>query len=198
MAPMTLLSAVARSWWMFALRGVVAVLFAICAFIWPGLTLGVLILLWGAFAVVDGVVAIASGISGRWWAHAAFGVLGVAAGMIALFRPGITAFALLMVIAAWAIVRGAFEIVAAIRLRKELTGEWLLVLAGIASIGLGILMVLFPGAGALAVVWLIGLQALIAGILLIALGLRLRRIGSQGGPFRMGLDEPSSGPRIHA
>jgi uncharacterized membrane protein HdeD (DUF308 family) len=198
MAPISLLAAVARSWWILALRGVVAVLFAICAFIWPGLTLGVLVLLWGAFAVVDGVVAIASGISGRWWAHAAFGVLGVAAGMIALFRPGITAFALLMVIAAWAIVRGAFEIAAAIRLRKELTGEWLLVLAGIASIGLGILMVLFPGAGALAVVWLIGLQALIAGILLIALGLRLRRIGSQGGPFRMDLDEPSSGPRIHA
>lgn len=193
-----LLFAISRSWWVLALRGAVAVLFAICAFLWPGLTLGVLVLLWGAFAVVDGIVAIASGISGRWWAHAAFGVLGVAAGLIALVRPGITAFALLMVIAAWAIVRGTFEIAAAIRLRKELTGEWLLILSGAASIGLGFLMVLFPGAGALALVWLIGLQALIAGVLLIALAFRVRRIRSEGGPFRLDADERSAGPRVRA
>ena len=193
-----LLLAVSRSWWMLVLRGVLAILFAICAFIWPGLTLGVLVLLWGAFAVVDGVVAIASGISARWWTLAGFGVLGVAAGLIALFRPGITALVLLMVIAAWAIVRGVFEIIAAIRLRKELTGEWLLIVAGIASIALGILMVLFPGAGAVALVWIIGLQALIAGVLLTALGLRLRRISRGGGPFRIDVDEPSAGPRVRA
>jgi uncharacterized membrane protein HdeD (DUF308 family) len=196
---MPILAGVARNWWVLALRGLLAVLFAFCAFIWPGLTLGVLVLLWGAFAIVDGVIAIAAGASTRWWSQVFFGVLGVVAGLIALFMPGITALALLMVIAAWAIVRGVFEIVAAIRLRKELTGEWLLILAGAVSVAFGVLMVLYPAAGALAVVWLIGLQALMAGIFLFALAFRLRGISKEVGTFRADLGgETPSGPRIGA
>lgn len=199
MVVMPILAGVARNWWILALRGLLAVLFAFCAFMWPGLTLGVLVLLWGAFAIVDGVVAIAAGASSRWWSQLLFGVLGVAAGVIALFMPGVTAFALLMVIAAWAIVRGVFEIVAAIRLRKELTGEWLLILAGAASVVFGVLMVMYPAAGALAVVWLIGLQALVAGILLFALAFRLRGISRDVGALRADLEgDTPSGPRIGA
>ena len=170
----SMLAEVAGSWWTFLLRGIAAVLFAIAAFVWPGLTLTVLVLFWGAFALVDGVVAIAAGARARWWSVLFLGVIGVLAGLVALFMPGITALALVLVIASWAVLRGILEIAAAMRLRRELTGEWLLVLGGAASVVLGILMFLFPGAGALAVVWLIGLQALIAGIVLIALAFRLR------------------------
>ena len=194
----SLLAGAARNWWVLAIRGVVAVLFGICAFIWPGLTIAVLVLLWGAFALVDGIFAIVSGASSRWWSLVAFGVLGVIAGLVALFMPGITAFALLMVIAAWAIVRGVLDIVAAIQLRRELTGEWLLALGGVASIVFGILIVMFPLSGALAVVWLIGLQALIVGVVLIALAFRLRRIHKEGGPVRVDLGETPAGPGVGA
>lgn len=199
MVLITLLAGAARNWWMLALRGVAAVLFAVCAFVWPGLTLAVLVLLWGAFALVDGIFAIVTGASARWWSLLIFGVLGVLAGLIAVFMPGITAFALLMVIAAWAIVRGALEIVAAIQLRRELTGEWLLILSGAASILFGVLIVLYPATGALAVVWLIGLQALFAGVLLLALAFRLRRLHKAGGPLRVELGgETPSGPGVGA
>jgi uncharacterized membrane protein HdeD (DUF308 family) len=193
-----LLVGASRHWWVLALRGVAAVLFAICAFIWPGLTLAVLVVLWGAFAFVDGIFAVVSGASTRWWSLLLLGILGIVAGLIALFMPGITAFVLLIVIASWAIVRGSLEIAAAIQLRKELTGEWLLILAGVASIVFGILILLFPASGALAVVWLIGLQALVIGILEIALAFRLRRIHKEGGPVRVDLGEAPSGPGVGA
>jgi uncharacterized membrane protein HdeD (DUF308 family) len=105
---------------------------------------------------------------------AVFGVLGIAAGVYALFQPGITALVLLFVIAAWAVLRGVLEIAAAIALRKELTHEWLLVVSGALSIAIGLAMFAFPGAGAVALVWLIAIQALAAGVLLIALAFRLR------------------------
>lgn len=199
MAYIPVLADAARNWWTFLLRGLVAVLFAVMAFLWPGLTLAALVLVWGAFAFVDGIFAIVSGVRSRWWAFVFFGVLGVLAGLVALFMPGVTALALLLVIAAWAIVRGVFEIVAAIRLRKEIRGEWMLVLAGVASVGLGVLMILFPDAGALAVVWLIGLQALLAGVLMFALALRLRRLNRDGRPVRIELDDQGiSGPSVRA
>jgi len=157
------------------------------AFFWPLATLSALVLLWGAFALVDGIFAIVVGARSRWWSVLVFGAVGVLAGLVTLFLPGITALALLIVVGAWAIARGVFEIVAAIRLRRELTGEWILIVSGIASIGLGALMMLFPGAGALALVWLIGLQALVAGVLMVALAFRLR-----------GLTQPGGGPRLRA
>ena len=168
-----------RSWWLFVLRGVFAVLFGLAAIIWPGIALGALILLFGAFAVADGILAILAGIQAarremQWWPLVLGGVLGIGIGLATFAWPGITALVLLSLIAAWAIVTGILEIVAAIRLRREIQGEWLLGLAGAASLIFGLLLVANPGAGALAVVWVIGLFALFFGIVLIGLGLRLR------------------------
>ena len=173
-----MLSVYTSSWWALLLRGIAAVLFGVLAFVWPGITLTVLVLLWGAYAFVDGAFAIAAGIRShvenrRWWVLLLEGILGVAAGIVAFAVPGITALVLLMLIAAWAIVTGVFEIVAAIQMRKYIKGEWLLILAGIASILFGVLLFINPGAGALAVIWLIAAYAIVFGVILIALSLRL-------------------------
>lgn len=170
----SLLAPLAERWWILLLRGVLAVLFGVFAILWPGLTLRVLVLLWGVFAVADGLWALVEGIQTRWWWMALFGVIGMAAGAYALVQPGITALLLLFVIAAWAVLRGVLEIAAAFALRKELTNEWLLVVSGGLSIAVGLAMFAFPGAGALALVWLIAIQALATGVLLIALAFRLR------------------------
>jgi len=171
------------SWWALVLRGLAAVVFGLLAFIWPNITLTALVFLWGAFALVDGLVAIVAGFKlhgehKRWWILLLEGLLSVAAGIVAFVLPGITALLLLILIAAWAIVTGAFEIGAAIQLRKYITGEWLLALAGIASVLFGFALLFNPRAGALALVWLIGAYAVVFGILLIALGLRLRSLVS--------------------
>jgi uncharacterized membrane protein HdeD (DUF308 family) len=169
----------ARNWWALALRGLAAVLFGIMAFAWPGMTLGVLVLLYGAYALVDGVLAIIAAVAGRtsgmpWWALLLEGVLGITVGILTFAWPGITALVLLYLIAAWAVATGVFEVVAAIRLRREIRGEWLLALSGIISVLFGIALVINPVGGALAVVWLIGAYAIAFGVLLIALGFRLR------------------------
>lgn len=176
-----MLSVYTSSWWALLLRGIAAVAFGVLAFVWPGITLTALVFLWGAYALVDGVFSIAAGIkshgeSRRWWVLLVEGLLSVAAGVIAFVIPGITALVLLLLIAAWAIVTGAFEIVAAIQMRKYIRGEWLLIIAGIASVIFGVLLFINPAAGALAVIWLIGAYAIVFGILLIALSLRLHSL----------------------
>jgi uncharacterized membrane protein HdeD (DUF308 family) len=165
-------------WWAPVLRGLVAVLFGIGAFIWPGITLAALVLLFGAYALVDGILSLVHAFSsgtGFRGLLAIEGIVGIAAGLVALAWPGITALALLYLIAAWAIVTGILEIGAAVRLRKLIENEWLLGLAGIASIAFGIILAVQPSAGALALLWLIGAYAFVFGVLLIALGFRLRR-----------------------
>lgn len=176
-----------RNWWAVLLRGLAGILFGIVTFIAPGISLAALVLAFGLYAIVDGIFTIVSairnrGTSSRWWVLFLEGVAGVVAGVLTLFWPGITAFVLLYVIAAWALVTGVLEIIAAIRLRKAITGEWLLALSGVASVVFGILLVLFPGAGALAVVLWIGAYALVFGALLVALAIRLRSIGRTGTP----------------
>jgi uncharacterized membrane protein HdeD (DUF308 family) len=166
------------SWWALLLRGIAAIAFGVLAFVWPGITLTALVFLWGAYALVDGAFSTIAGFrshgeSKRWWVLLIEGILGIAAGVIAFLIPGITALVLLMLIAAWAVVTGVFEIAAAIQMRKYIRGEWLLILAGIASIIFGVLLFINPAAGALAVVWLIGAYAIVFGILLVALSLRL-------------------------
>jgi uncharacterized membrane protein HdeD (DUF308 family) len=170
------------NWWTFVLRGIAAVLFGILTFLFPGMALLTLVYVFGFYALADGVLSIIAAFrrseSARnetpWWALLLSGIFGLIAGLIAIFRPGITAIALLFLIAAWAIVTGVMEIVAAIRLRKQIRGEWLLALAGVMSILFGVLAAIFPGAGALAVVLWIGAYTFVMGIVLIALGLRLR------------------------
>lgn len=169
-----LLNAFASHWWVLLLRGIAAVLFGILAYRWPGLTLVALIFLYGAYALVDGVTAIFVAGSARAWWMVFAGVLGIIAGVLTFIFPGITAFWLLILIASWAVVRGLFEIVTAIQLRKELTNEWMLILGGIFSIIFGVLLFLNPAAGALTMVWLIGAYTLVFGIMMIVLSFRLR------------------------
>ena len=169
----------ARNWWALVLRGLFAVLFGIIALVWPGITLGALVLLYGAYALADGVFAIASVMAGRtwgrpWWSLLVEGLVGIAVGIMTFAWPGLTALVLLYLIASWAFVTGIFEIVAAIRLREEIRGEWLLALSGILSVLFGVALVIWPGAGALALIWVIGAYAIAFGVLMIALGFRLR------------------------
>lgn len=175
-----MLKLLGRNWGWIALRGAAAVIFGVLALLWPGLTLFVLVALFGAYALVDGVVALVAAFRGKdqgrpMWALVLIGLAGIAAGVVTFLWPGKTAIVLLMFIAAWAIVMGVFEIVAAIRLRKEIANEWLLGLSGVLSVLFGVLMILSPGAGALAVVWIIAAYSIVFGIMLLALGLRLKR-----------------------
>ncbi len=169
----------AKNWWLLLLRGIAAIIFGLLAFAWPGLTLLTLILFYGAFALVDGVLAIAAAITGgvpgsRWWL-AIVGLLGIAAGLLTFLTPGLTALVLLFFIAGWAIVTGVFEIIGAIKLRKEIDNEWLLILGGIISVLFGVGMMLAPGAGALALVWVIGAYSVVMGVIFVALAFRLRK-----------------------
>lgn len=171
-----------RNWGLVALRGIVAILFGVLTIFYPAITLATLILLFGAYAFVDGIFMALAAIANRhgeprWVALLIGGLLGVAAGLVTLFMPGITAVVLVSLVAAWAILTGIAEIVAAIRLRKEITGEWILVLAGVLAVAFGLLLFVRPGAGALAVVLWIGVYALIYGVVLLALGFRLRSWG---------------------
>jgi uncharacterized membrane protein HdeD (DUF308 family) len=169
----------ARNWWVVLLRGIAGIFFGLATFFAPGISLAALVLLFGAFAFADGLLAIVSAIrrrgsSDRWWMVLLRGLAGVAVGVVTVIWPNITALALVYLIAAWALVTGGLEIAAAIRLRKVISGEWLLILSGLAAVALGIVLVLFPEPGALALVLLIGVYALVSGVLLIVLAFRLR------------------------
>jgi len=173
------MTSLTRNWWLVVLRGVLAVLFGLAAFLWPGLTWLTLIVLFGIYALVDGFIAVFTGLthvkdSPRWWVFLLEGLLGIGAGVVAVTWPGLTTLVLLAMIAAWAVLSGVLEIAAAIRLRREITNEWLLVLGGILSIGFGVLLMLQPVAGSLAVIWIIGAYELIFGVVMILLGFRLK------------------------
>jgi uncharacterized membrane protein HdeD (DUF308 family) len=177
MRPM--LDALARNWWLILLRGVLAIVFGVLAFIWPGITLITLVILYGAFAFADGVLAIAAAIRGgapvpRWWL-ALVGVFGIAAGLLTAVWPQITALVLLLFIAGWAIATGVMQIIGAIKLRDEIDDEWLLIASGVLSVAFGVLLAAWPGAGALAMVLVIGSFAIMYGVLMVFFSLRLRR-----------------------
>lgn len=181
---MLVLAHLARNWWTFVLRGVVAILFGILAFMRPGITLEALVLLFAFWALFDGVFALISSIGAAearepWWPLVLIGLLGIAAGVLALRWPGITALALLFIIAYWSIFRGILEIVAAVRLRDLIPGEWRLVFGGLASVVFGALLVIYPGAGILAVIWLIGIYAVIFGIAFLMLGFHLKGLAGE-------------------
>jgi len=169
-----LISDLVKNWWVVLLRGIFAVLFGILAFALPGLTLTTLVLLYGIYVLVDGVTALWFGGKARSGWLLLSGVLGVIVGIVTFIFPGITAVALLYLIAAWAIVRGVFEIVTAIQVRKIIDNEWMLILGGLLSIVFGGVLAAKPAAGALAMVWLIGAFAFAFGVMMIVMAFRLR------------------------
>lgn len=185
-----MLATLTRYWWAVALRGAVAILFGLLALIWPSITLIVLVALFGAYALVDGIIGLGTAFLGggdrsrdrsrRGWLIVE-GIAGIILGVVTFAWPGITALVLLWVIAAWALATGVLEIVAAIRLRYEIEGEWLLAVSGVLSILFGILLIVWPAAGALALVVLIGIYAIVFGAVLVGLGLRLRRMRQESG-----------------
>jgi uncharacterized membrane protein HdeD (DUF308 family) len=186
-----MLAMLSRNWWAFALQGVVAIIWGILAILWPGLTLRVLVTLFGAYALVDGVISVIAGIAAhdrnrRWWEVVVRGVAGIIIGVVTFFWPGLTALTLLYFIAAWEIVTGILLIMGAIQLRRIIENEWVMILSGAASILFGVILFIFPGAGALSLVWLIGAYSIAFGILLLALALRLR-----GVPRQPGTSDPS-------
>jgi uncharacterized membrane protein HdeD (DUF308 family) len=171
-----MLHTLARNWWALALRGLVAVLFGLLTFFIPGITLVTLVLLFGAYALVDGLFNVIAffRVASHHWALLIEGLIGTAAGVLTFAWPAITAIVLLYVIAFWAIFTGIFEIIAGIRLRKVITNEWLLLVIGVLSLLFGILILFAPGVGALAIVLWIGAYAFVFGVFLLALAFKLR------------------------
>jgi uncharacterized membrane protein HdeD (DUF308 family) len=176
-----LLETLKRHWWVPVLRGVVAIIFGMMAFAYPGLTVAVLVLLFGAWVLVDGIFRIIGAVGHRssdpdWGWQLVIGILGIIIGLLTFHAPAITALALVIYIAAWALMIGATEIVAAIKLRHEIKGEWFLILMGVVSIIFAIMLLWNPLPGALALVWLIGSYAIVFGVLGIIFGFRLRSL----------------------
>ena len=171
-----MLQTLIKNWWALALRGLVAILFGLLTFLMPGITLVTLVLLFGAYALADGIFNVIAffRVAAHQWALLVEGIIGIIAGIVTFALPAITAIALLYIIAFWAIFTGVFEIVAGIRLRKVIANEWLLLLMGALSLLFGVGIVLAPGAGALAIVLWIGAYALVFGIALLALAFWLR------------------------
>jgi len=177
-----MLGLLARYWWLVLLRGIAAIIFGILAFIWPGITLVTLILFYGAFVLVDGVLALAHAIMGgnmgsRWWL-ALVGIAGIAAGILTFVWPGVTALVLLIFIATWAIILGVFQIAGAIKLRKEIDNEWTLILSGGLSVLFGLVLLLAPGPGLLGLIWVIAAYAIVFGVLLVMFALKIKKLQS--------------------
>jgi uncharacterized membrane protein HdeD (DUF308 family) len=175
----------AKNWWMFLLRGILALIFGIAALFFPQTAFLTLVLVFGAFALVDGVFAIVAAFtsnakSENWWWLILEGAFGVLIGMLTLIQPAAMGQAWLWLIAAWAIVTGVFEIVTAVRLRKMIEGELWMILAGLASVAFGVLVLIYPTSGAFAVGFIIGIYAILFGVMFIALSLGLRKFRNAG------------------
>jgi len=171
---------VARNWWLFLLRGIAALIFGVLSFGWPGISLLTLILFFGAYALVDGACALAAAIVGRgsapirWWLLL-IGLLGIGIGVATFLWPGLTAMTLLYLIAGWVVTTGVLQIIGAIELRQAIENEWWLILDGTISVLFGILLFIMPGAGALALIWLIALFAVAFGVLMIGFAFKVKK-----------------------
>lgn len=175
-----------QNWWVLLLRGLVAIAFGVLVFAQPGISLAALILLFGAYSLADGLLSAWTGIAKRkqqthWWMLLISGVLGIGVGIMTFIVPGITALVLLFFIAIRAMLIGVFEVVAAMHLRKEIKGEWMLVLSGLLSIVFGVILIAQPGVGALAVLWIIATYAILLGGLLVVLAFKARSFGKRAG-----------------
>ena len=186
-----------KRWWVLLLNGLAAIAFGVIAFTRPGITLFALVFLFGIYAFLDGITAISASLAARtqrgqsWWQMLLIGILGILAGFTSFMWPHITAVALLLVIGVWAIIRGVLEIIAAIELRKVIEHEWMLGLAGVASLLFGAILLARPGVGALAMVWMIGAFALVHGVLLVAFSFRVKAMKSR-------LEDAGMGPTSRA
>jgi uncharacterized membrane protein HdeD (DUF308 family) len=174
-----LASILSRRWWLLLLRGLIAIAFGVVSWVQPGISLASLVLLFGAYSLADGVLNAWTALEGRrehehWWVLFLEGLLGIGVGVLTFLAPALTALALLFYIAIWAIATGVLEIVAAIRLRKEIENEWMLIVAGLASVVFGVLLMAQPAAGALALLWLIASYAIFFGVLLVILAFKVR------------------------
>lgn len=173
----------ARMWWAFLLRGVLAIAAGVFVLLVPGIGLAALILLFAAWMIADGVAELIGAWRTRgqknWWVGILEGIAGMAVGIVAVVVPGLTAVVLLYLVAAWAIVTGVLEIYAAIKLREEITGELWMGLAGLLSVLFGLYLIIFPGAGILSLLWLVGIFAIAFGAAMLLLGWRLRGIHQQ-------------------
>ena len=181
-AEQNLAAALGRNWWLLLLRGLVAIVFALLTWAQPGVSLAALVLVFGIYVLADGLLGVWSAIANRrdnrhWWLLLLWGLVGIVVGVMTFIMPGITGLVLLMYIAAWAVITGVLQIVAAIRLRKEIKGEWLMILSGLVSVAFGVLLFLQPGAGALAVAWIIAAYAFIFGVLMVLLAFKVRKLG---------------------
>ncbi len=179
-------NALVQSWWMWMIRGVIALIFGVMAFTMPVVTFGALITLFAAFMFVDGVFALGSLLFKRqqerpWWSSLLEGIFGIGIGLLTFFMPGITSLVFVTYIAIWAIATGILELVTAVRLRKEIEGEWAMGLAGILSIVLGFAFILVPGNGVVTIAWMLGAYAIAFGILMFTVGGRLRQLAHGSG-----------------
>ena len=183
-----MIAAISSRWYVFLIRGIAAILFGIICFARPGISLLALTILFGAFAFVDGVFALAAALGGlggsRWWALLLGGLAGIIIAFFVWMEPSLSAQALVYSIAFWAIFTGITEIVAGLQLRDIVQNEWLYILAGIVSIAFGILIFRNVSAGALAVVWLIGAYAVLFGIIELGLSYRLRKLSTTAQTIR--------------
>jgi uncharacterized membrane protein HdeD (DUF308 family) len=175
-----MVNALARNWWALLIRGIAAVIFGVLAFAWPGATIVAIIILFGAYAFVDGVFAIVAAVRAaqsheRWWPFLLEGIVGIAIAAIVYFEPRVAGLALYLTVAAWAFITGILEIAAAIQLRKQIANEVWLILGGILSLLFAGLMIWRPGSAAIAIVWVIGAYAIMFGIAMIALSFRLKQ-----------------------
>jgi uncharacterized membrane protein HdeD (DUF308 family) len=178
-----MVTTLARRWWVFLLRGLAGILFGISALLVPAAGLFALVVLFGAYALVNGIFAFSHAFDRgeqRWGWLAFEGVASVIAGLLILLVPGLSAIALVFFIAAWSVITGVAQVVTAVRLRKQIRHEWLLGLSGALSMAFGILVAAFPRAGALAIVVWIAAYAIVFGALMVALSLRLRAYGRHG------------------
>jgi uncharacterized membrane protein HdeD (DUF308 family) len=182
---MTMTDYLYQNRWLLGLRGILAIVFGVLAFIWPGSTALVLVFLFAAYAILDGLLTLVVSVrnreaNDRWWVLLLEGIVDIAAGVIAFLFPGLAAIVLVFMIAIWAIITGLLELVTAIRLRREITNEWALGLAGFVSILLGVIMIISPGAGLIGLVWAIAGYAIIFGILMIILAVRAGQLAIRG------------------
>jgi uncharacterized membrane protein HdeD (DUF308 family) len=190
-----MLKTITDNWWTFEIRGIAAVVLGLLALFAPGPTLAGLLIVFGVYAIVDGIFAIVAGLNmpggTNWWLVVG-GIAGIVVGVFTFASPDITALSLIVLIGAWSIATGVLQVIGAIQLRKVIDNEWLLAISGVLSVAFGVLVVAAPGDGALAILWLIGVYAIVFGVLLVALGFRVRAVGKDLNTYVSGGAQASS------